>query len=235
MSIVSRSRSVIPAVDVTDLRDLEGVVGATCDVKGVGGYKVGMSLTERWGLRDVVACVKQFTYKPVIWDRQKAGTDIPDIGPDFAAIAKETGVSAVILFPFAGPETQERWTTACQNEGVAVITGGEMTHPRFLLKDGGYIADDAPTRIYELAAQLGVRDFVVPGNKPDRVAYYREMLESACGGPVTLYAPGFVAQGGEISEAGEEAGNSWHAIVGRAIVQADDIEAAARALVSQIV
>ncbi|MFC1629794.1 hypothetical protein ACFL11_01030 [Patescibacteria group bacterium] len=54
----------------------------------------------------------------------------------------------------------------------------------------------------------------------------------------TFFAPGFVAQGGDISETGEAAGSSWHAIVGRAIRNHETVKEmreAAKRVTSQIV
>lgn len=93
-----------------------------------------------------------------------------------------------------------------------------MTHEGFLDTGGGFIRYSAPNRIYEAAAELGLRDFVVPGNQVALVERYRRLLEDLLGEDgFTLYAPGFVTQGGDISETGRVAGNRWHAIVGSAI------------------
>jgi len=60
-------------------------------------------------------------------------------------------------------------------------------------------------------------------------------FESELGdGNFTLYAPGFIAQGGVITETGKVAGKNWHAIVGSAIYKADNTTKAAQEIVSQI-
>jgi orotidine-5'-phosphate decarboxylase len=51
---------------------------------------------------------------------------------------------------------------------------------------------------------------------------------------LTFFAPGFVAQGGEITEAAKAAGKFWHAIVGRAIYEAEDIRKAAEEMTSKL-
>jgi len=96
-----------------------------------------------------------------------------------------------------------------------------MTHPKYVRSEGGYIADEAIMEMYLNAANLGVSDFVVPGNKPDDIRRIRETLEQRGVSP-TFYAPGFVAQGGSISDAAKVAGDSWHAIVGRGIYKAEE-------------
>jgi len=230
------SRSIIPACDVDTLGRLDALVEATCKVGGLGAYKVdGVgSCVLRDGLMAAVDVVRNNTELPIIFDLQKAGTDIPEMGVKFAS-GLDGLVQAAILFPFTGPVTQEAWTKALQEKGIAVIVGGEMTHPGFNHAEGGYIAADASKRMFEKAVELGVRDFVVPGNKPAVVAACRELLEGLLGDePFDLYAPGFIKQGGVISEAGQVAGDRFHGIIGRGIYEAEDMNAAAVEHCSQI-
>ena len=49
-----------------------------------------------------------------------------------------------------------------------------MTQAKFLENEGGFIANSGPGRIYEIAAKLGITDFVVPGNKADFVLKYHQ-------------------------------------------------------------
>lgn len=197
--------------------------------------KIGIELVNPYGLIEVMRRGREHTDKPFIFDQQKGGNDIPELGVKFVDGLRKAGVQAAILFPFSSPNTQSEWTKALQDAGITVLVGGHMTHPRFLASEGGYIADSAPERIYRLGAEMGVRDFVVPGNKVDFVNRYRQLLEGILGeGNFTLYAPGFVSQGGDISETGQVAGNNWHAIVGGAIYRAADMRQAAIDLTSQL-
>ena len=205
-SIIKEKKSVIPACDVATLEELENLVKAADSVKGIGGYKIGFSLALPYGLPAVVKAIRKHSKKPIIYDHQKAATDIPDTGAQFAAACAAAKIDAVILFPQAGPETLKAWINHCNAAKLKVIVGGEMTHPAFLAKDGGFLLDDAPKRIYELAASLGVTDFVVPGNKPDRIRYYKEIIEKAgCAAPA-FYSPGLVTQGGDVTEGAKAAG-----------------------------
>lgn len=233
--LIELPRSVIPACDVSDLETFQRLVRETCEVPGIGAYKVGLELVTPHGLIEVVKRVREYTNLPIIYDHQKAGNDIPELGAKFAQGIKRSGVEAVILFPFSSPVTQEEWTKACQSEGLTVLVGGHMTHKKFLESEGGYLADSAPKRIYTLAAEMGVRDFVVPGNKVEFVNTYRELLEGILGkGNFTLYAPGFIAQGGDITETGQVAGENFHAIVGSAIYKAPNMKEAAYQLTSKL-
>ncbi|HLC65166.1 MAG TPA: orotidine 5'-phosphate decarboxylase / HUMPS family protein [Candidatus Nanoarchaeia archaeon] len=219
--IIKRDRSIIISCDVDSLDRLRKLVKETCRVEGVGGYKIGFELCLAFGMPAVVREIRNITRLPIIYDHQKAATDIPDTGEKFARVCKI--VDAVILFPQAGPVTEKEWIKQCKMAGLTVIVGTEMSHKGYLAKDGGYIVDDAPKRIIEIAKKEGINDFVVPGNKPDKVREYRRIL----GEKAVFYSPGIGAQGGDIREYAKAAGKYWHAIVGRSIYGAKDIKRAA--------
>lgn len=221
--LIKQKMSVIPACDVNDLKKLEQLAMATSGLAGIGSYKVGLELVIPFGLKEVVKVVRAQSDLPIIYDHQKAGTDIPELGLKFAEAVISSGVDAVILFPFGGAATEREWIKECRDSGLTVLVGGHMTQKEFLESEGGFIAD--PEKIYRIAAECGVSNFVVPGNRVEFVLKYRQLLEGLLGeGNFTLYAPGFISQGGDISETGKVAGTNWHAIVGGAIYKADGIE-----------
>jgi orotidine-5'-phosphate decarboxylase len=253
--IIQRDRSIIPACDVS-FKTFREIVKNTAEVPGVGAYKVGVAFLDI-GLKKVVDTAREYTNKPIIYDHQKAGTDIPEQTPDsFMDAMLRASVNAVILFPQAGPITEYEWIKAAQDRGIGVIVGGEMTHPRYLEGDlsetkkknytqifqdlgidreiSGFIRKFAPEDMYEIATRMKVTNFVVPGNKPDRIKYYKSLIESCKVTDPDFYSPGLVAQGGEISEGAEAAGKRFHAIVGRGIYEPKDIKAAALQLTSQL-
>lgn len=225
MTLIDRDRTVIPACDV-GFDVFKRLVHETATLEGIGAYKIGAALALSVGLPSAVATIREFTTKPIIYDHQKAGSDIPETAELFMDTLKASGVDSVILFPQAGPATQRTWVNAAANKGLHVIVGGVMTHAHYLASDGGYISDDAPMTIYETAAANGVTDFVVPGTRPDIISEVRRTILRQAKSPV-FYAPGFIAQGGHISAAARAAGTQWHAIVGRAIYEAADMRAAA--------
>lgn len=231
--LISQRRSIIPACDVSNDEEFEQLIKQTYDISGIGAYKVGLELTIPYGLKSLVDMVRKYTKLPVIYDHQKGGTDIPELGAKFAKACRSAGVEAVILFPFGGLATEEEWIKACQDAELIVLVGGHMSQKNFLRSEEGYISDDSPQRIYEVAAKFGVTNFVVPGNKLELVAKYRNLFESL-GISFTLYAPGFVAQGGVITKCGKVAGERWHAIAGSAIYKAENKRQAAEVLTSQL-
>lgn len=235
--IIPKDRSVVVAADVPDTKSLANLAKNMVGISGIGALKVGL-VQGLQGLSVAVDTVKNSLGAnfPVIFDLQKAGNDIPDMGKQFAAVLKKSGVDAAIIFPFTGTATQEAWTKSCFDEGIEVLTGGIMTHPKFLVSEGGYIDDEVPEKIYRLACKLGVKNFVVPGNKLDWVKKIRGILVEELGEDnFVLYAPGFITQKGDISECGLVAGKKWHAIVGSAIYGSPNQREAAMLAVSKII
>ena len=100
--LIKQQKSVIPACDVSDLQKLGELVEATASVSGIGAYKVGLELVIPFGLGRVAEAIRKYSQLPIIYDHQKGGTDIPDLGPKFAKAVKSAGADAVILFPFGG-------------------------------------------------------------------------------------------------------------------------------------
>ncbi len=231
--IIERDKSVIPACDVETLEQFEELVKQTADVPGIGGYKIGFELGLGFGLPAVVAAARKHTDKPIIYDHQKAGTDIPDTGKNFARTMKKAGVDTVIFFPQAGPETERACIFQALDYGLNVIVGGRMTHPAYAVSEGGFITDEGALDMYRIAARAGINNFVVPGNKPDVIKQVRDVVEAEGVSPI-FYAPGFIAQGGKIEAAAKVAGDRFHGIVGRGIYQAKDMHTAALEHTSQL-
>jgi len=230
MPIINLKKSIIPSCDVNSLKILEKLVKSTCSIKGIGAYKIGFELVISFGMKEVAKTIRKQTKLPIIYDHQKAGTDIPDMGSKFMQVCKE--VDAVIIFPQSGPETEAAWIKAAQNSNMNIIVGGEMTHQAYLKEAGGFIDDNAPKRMYEIAASMGVTDFVIPGNKPEKAMEYVDLIKNKIKSPV-FYSPGLVAQGGNISDLAQKL-DSWHAIIGRAIYEAKDMEKAAEEFVKNL-
>jgi len=231
--IIQKDKGIIPACDVP-LKKFKGIVNATADIDAVTAYKIGFEALigglDRW-----VKFARDHTDKPIIYDHQKAGNDIPDTGANFARVMKRAKVDAAILFPFTGPLVESEWIKALYEVGIEPIVGGEMTHPQFKQSEGGFIPDEKCLEIYLRAACAGVNNFVVPGNKPEQVEFYRNaIMQEVSGIQPTFYSPGFIKQEGRIEDAAKVAGNRWHAIVGRAITTAPDIGKAVTELASAL-
>jgi orotidine-5'-phosphate decarboxylase len=230
---IKLKKSIIPACDLDSLDKLKKVVKSTYDVKGIGAYKVGFGLAIPFGLKKVVDEIRKITKLPIIYDHQKAGTDIPEMGQSFMRACRDSGVDYVIIFPQAGPITEEKWINAAKDLDVNIIVGGEMTHPGYLESENGFLKSNTPRRIFQIAASHNVTDYVVPGNKPDKIKEYKEFLENKGIKPV-FFSPGLITQGGSLTEGAQAAGENWHAIIGRGLYNAPDIKKKAEELVAAL-
>ena len=223
---------MVIACDVSTREDLAMLGEQTASLGFVYGFKLGAMLAVSKGLREACRILRRTTSKPIIYDHQKFGTDIPEIcGGKILDTLKETGVTEVIAFPFAGINTLKAFVEGCRRSELRPIVGGEMTHEGFLVKDGGYIADSAPQRMYSDAAQLGVEHFVIPATKPERMRKYRRAIDKLCEKPTFLFPGVGKGQGGDIVEAFAQVHpHPGLAIVGRGVYAQPQPRRAAEAL-----
>lgn len=212
------TRRWVPALDTDDLEQALSLVGAVDRHPAVYGYKLGFALGLSHGLAATVRAIRRISAKPLVYDHQKAGTDIPDTAPLFARITARCGVEEVIVFPQAGPASLAAFVSALQAEGRKVIVGGIMTHDRYLASEGGWLSDEGMLEAYRLAAGMGVEAFVVPLTKPDRVRAVVEALGAER--EWEFYSPGLGAQGGRFEGLGPL--KRHNIIVGRSLLQAPD-------------
>ncbi len=232
MNAYDAKRSLVLACDVASQQDLRKLVTATAELEFISGFKIGAMLALSVGLRQTCDTIRDRTDQDIIYDHQKFGTDIPAMcGGKLLDLLQNAGVSQVIAFPLAGIETLKAFVEGCRARNLEPVIGGEMTHPGFLVREGGYIANAAPARMYGDAVQLGVQRFVVPATKPRRMAKYRREIEEACKDPVFLFPGVGKGQGGDIVEAFRQVQpHGAIAIVGRGIYAQPDPGKAAHGL-----
>lgn len=232
MDILHAKYGIIPACDVTGLKELINLVEKTRSLEFIQAYKIGVRMVALEGAKKVVKEIRRLTNLPIIYDHQKYGTDIPDLsGGTILESFKDAGIDGLIIFPFAGIKTLQATVEGCRRANLVPIVGGEMTHQGFLISEGGYIADNAPAKIYRDAARLGVDTFVVPGTKIDKIKEYAKLIGGIVPNPWLMFPGIGKGQGGDIAEAFKAASPyKCSAIVGRGIYAAKDISAAATAL-----
>lgn len=216
---------VIVACDVKNLNELETLIEVTSSVNGIVGYKIGFILGLNYSLPAVVSTIRELTDLPIVYDHQKAGTDIPDMGTEFATVMKNAGVDSAIIFPQAGPATQEAFIKALLKEKVVPMVGGEMTHQKYMESEGGYIKNGSPEKMYELGAKAGAEFFIVPGTRPDAIKKYADLLSSLT--RPRFCFPGIGRQGGDIETAFNACNASSYAIIGSSIYKSHDPKKAA--------
>lgn len=210
---------IILACDVSTLGEAESLARLSLKFEEIVGYKIGFSLGLRFGLRKVTEVLKKINPLPVIYDHQKAGTDIPQMGEQFAICCKEADVDGVIIFAQAGPKTLDSFISSIVCYGMTPIVGGVMTHSGYLVSDGGYIIDEAPDHIFQFSLDKGVSHFILPGNKLELIQKYYNILNKKPG--VSVMMPGIGSQGGDLNNAFLACiGLRSYAIIGSAIYKA---------------
>lgn len=226
--LINEKRTPIFAADTTLPRAC-AILEETSDL--LGATKVGALLGYAETLSKVSKRMRQVMSAsvPLIFDHQKWPTDIPDISMQIADAIHAADFDAIIMFPESGPETQQACLDHCKDIGLRIIAGGHMTHKKYRCEDGGYIV--RTDKMFDLAARNGVHEFIVPGNQPEWIDHYRELIEKILGrGNFDLAGPGFgdeyvVAQGGNVSQAAARAGESIHVIAGSLFIKKPITEA----------
>ena len=208
--------SIIPSMDVR-LGELSKIIGKiSCLRKEIGGIKIGSLLAWEHGLPKIVKKIRSFSNAPLIFDAQKAGTDIPSIAKEQVKLVADAGIDAFIAAPLgSGPKTLEAFIKTSFECQIAPIIVLEMTHPMandFLVKEAGM-------RVIIQSLEMGVEYFVAPANNPDRITYYRNLASKKAKG-IKIFSPGVGPQGGGPDTA-IKAGADF-VIIGRNIYEATD-------------
>jgi orotidine-5'-phosphate decarboxylase len=203
---------IIPALDL----NLEDAIVLLEKLKPVedklAALKIGSLQAMDMGLTEAVSKLRDKSSLPIIYDHQKACTDIPSIVEKQVKMVSDCGASAFIAVPLgAGPKSLESFVKACTTYNILYIVLLEMTHE----KANAYLVEGTPRKVFDKARELGVEYFVCPGNKPAMIKEYKSWDSK-----IKILSPGIGAQGGSIEEA-VQAGCDYP-IVGRAIYEADD-------------
>ena len=204
---------LILALDMTDPKrafELAGSVRSHVDA-----VKVGWPLVLAGGL-DVLRTLAKSGY--VLCDFKIA--DIPNTSRLIVEQAVDAGASGIICHGFVGEDSVRACVDAAGGKDVFVLV--EMSHP------GGveYTAKHAED-LARLATRTNATGIVAPATRPERVSALRAII-----GRKQILAPGVGAQGGKASEAIVAGADA--VIVGRAIYEAANPAAAARAIATEI-
>lgn len=208
--------SIIPSMDVS-LGNLEKIMSSICcSQTEIGGIKIGSLLAWEHGLPKIVERIRTFGNTRIIFDAQKAGTDIPSIVRDQVKIVADAGIDGFIAAPLgSGPKTLEAFAETSLDCHITPIIVLEMTHP--MAND--FLIEEAGMRVLVQSLEMGVEHFVAPANNPARITYYRN-LASEKGKVIKIFSPGVGPQGGGPDTA-IKAGADF-VIIGRNIYEAAD-------------
>lgn len=207
---------IIPSLDV-DIERAKEVLEGICELrKEIAAIKIGSILCWEVGLKNAISELKKICNFPIIFDAQKAGTDIPEIVRKQVEIAAKSGVDAFIAAPQgSGSATLAAFVEACFEHKITPIVVVEMTHPEC----NSFLSKDASDKILEKSIELGVVDFVAPANKPEKLKIYKKIALGK-NKKIRIISPGIGPQGGGPDSAVKS--GSDFIIIGRSIYQAID-------------
>ena len=209
---MQKKNRIILALDVKSRADALRVVGAAKD--HIDAVKVGWPLILAAG-PDIITEIAKL--KDVICDLKIA--DIPSVNTLIVEQAMKRGASAVICHGFVGDDSVKACVEASKGQAFVVT---EMSHP-----GGKQFTAPVADKLAALAKSAGARGIVAPATRPERISDLRKII-----GNLEIITPGVGAQGGKASDA-IKAGADY-IIVGRAIYDAPDPGAAAKALAEEV-
>ena len=222
------THGIIPALDNATLDGVLKTVEACAAIEGVVGFKIGLTTALQLGLSKAVSTIREITDLPIIYDHQKAGADIPDMGEKFCKIAAESGVNGLILFPLAGPSAVTSFVGSAIKNNIVPLVGGDLPIEDYTKSGGGYVVDEALGDIFARSIGIGAKYFIVPGKTPEKVRSHSISLREKMEKP-SIIIPGIGALGGNISDCFAAApGCNAYAVIGRGIYGADSIADAAK-------
>lgn len=204
----------ILSLDIITFPEWKEVVDKAVVRDDIIGIKIGASLALRYGLNEISSHINLKAEKDIkiIYDHQKAGTDVPHTSENFAKVMRTSGIEYSILFPrIHHGRTQREWTKQLLDKDVTPIVGGYMTTsaPMDFRKS---------IHIYEIALCQGVENFVIPANDFNFIKQlFLEIPEIK---ENTFYVPGFGKQGGDLDKFDAFMKNiKWYPIIGRSLME----------------
>lgn len=182
MELFEQKNGVI--IDLGYLQDkfLIDAIDATNSIPFVVGYKIGALPVLEAGLKDTLRSIRKISSKPLLYDHQKLGSDLPDIYKGrILDLIKSYGADGVFLFPLGGKEVLEAIINKCIEIELIPVVCGDLSYKGFFAEEGGYIDIDVQQRIYLDAASYGVSHFMMSCNRVDRIKIYCHQLGGIIG------------------------------------------------------
>ncbi len=181
--------------------------------------KIGYPLALAEGLPSIGLVKDRFDCK-IIADFKVA--DIPETNKKIADLTFKAGADAIIVHGFVGPDSVKACVNSAEEFGTEVFLLTEMSHPgasRFL--------QPAAEDIAAMGMGMGLKNYVAPSTKPDRLKKIREVV----GKDSFIISPGVGAQGGDPNKTLEFADAI---IVGRSIYSSEYPEKVVKSIVDSI-
>jgi hypothetical protein len=182
MELFDKKNGIIIDLGYLQDKSLIAAIEATERIPFVVGYKIGALTVLETGLKDTLRSIKKISSKPLLYDHQKLGCDLPDIYKGrMLDLIKSYGADGVFIFPLGGQEVLESIINKCVDIELTPIVCGDLSYKGFFTEEGGYVDIDIQQRIYLDAASYGVSHFMMSCNRVDRIKIYCHQLGGMIG------------------------------------------------------
>jgi len=188
---------------------------------GLAGYfdaiKIGYPLILAAGL-GIIGKISKLA--PVVADLKVA--DIPNTNRLISEQVLDSGAGGLIAHAFVGRDSLVACMEAVRDRDADLYVVTEMSHPGAL-----DFMSPLAERMAALAVEVGASGVVAPATRPERIRSIRSVI-----GDRAIISPGVGVQGGS-GKAALQAGADY-LIVGRSVIEAQDPQAAASALLDSL-
>ena len=226
--VLKEAPGIVPAIDMPLGKALPYIAKLQGLSKLITGLKLGSDIIDVHGFNTTALVLEELENElPIILDLQKRGNDVPFMVKRQVNTAAEYGIGTYIGHPIGsgsndGPEEKD-WGTLqafvrySQQSNIDPIVVLELTPPG----SSYFLGDEASEELARVSKELGVKYFVAPATRPERIGVYREILGDEC----EIISPGTGPQktGDVVADAVNaiKAGAD-HLVIGRGIYQAKD-------------
>ncbi|MCK4730385.1 MAG: orotidine 5'-phosphate decarboxylase [Candidatus Aenigmarchaeota archaeon] len=225
---------IVPAMDMPLGKALMEMYQLNNLTNEITGFKIGSEIRDGYGYSTMRRVLDEADIRmPTIFDGQKDGCDVPDfIVGQVERVAKDGKFDSYIGSPLgAGSNvinldlnegykqgSLEAFVNTCYEQNIVPIIVLEMTQPGAIR----YSSHEQCEELARDAIDLGVRYFVAPANKPERLEVYRKIIDDG-----EIVSPGAGPQKtGNVFKDAESAISSGadHLVIGRGIFNSDNPE-----------
>jgi orotidine-5'-phosphate decarboxylase len=205
---------LILALDATEKKQALKIARACAP--HLDAIKLGYPLVLSCGL-DVAAEFERFDL-PLLADFKVA--DIPNTNRLIAEQVFDAGFASIICHGFTGEDSVRACVDVAADYGGACYVVAEMSHPGAT----AFFHGGAAEKIAALAVACGADGIIAPATRPERTKALRKIVGSR-----KILSPGVGAQGGDAAAIATIVDGI---IVGRAIYESEDPQAAAESFAS---
>jgi len=228
MKTLKDAPGIVPAIDMRlgkAVVYVDKLGGLTDEITGL---KVGSDVVDDYGFMMMTSLFADIESDlPVILDLQKRGTDVPFMIKRQVETASKRSFNAYIGSPLGSGSNSdldekkigslEAFVKYCNDNDIAPIIVLEMTQPGATR----FIRTGAPEELTRISLDLGVKYFVAPATKPERIKVYRNII----GDQGEIISPGSGKQKtGDVVKDAVNAVNEGadHLVIGRGIYESDN-------------